>query len=135
MSAKRVILIADDDASDLFFLRQAFEERCPGVEIHEARDGQEAIEYLQGRGEFADRTKHPLPAEIVLDIKMPRRTGLEVLEWVRQRPELRDLSVTVLSGSELAGDMEKARALGARYFVKPVEYAALLDFVSRFNRA
>ncbi|MBI4423456.1 MAG: response regulator [Elusimicrobia bacterium] len=133
-SGRLVILIAEDDPSDLFFLQKAFEEKCPGAEVRDVPDGQAAIEYLSGEGPYADRASFPLPACVLLDVKMPRRSGLEVLQWIREAEGLAQLSVTVLSGSELAQDMEQARRLGAEYLVKPVRYADLLELVERYCR-
>lgn len=134
MSRGIVLLVAEDDPSDLFFLLEAFREACPGIELREVEDGERVIDYLSGRGRFADRAAFPLPTHVLLDVKMPRRSGLEVLKWIRSRPEFRDLPVTVLSGSELGSDMEEARGLGAEYLVKPIEYVALLELVRSYCR-
>jgi CheY-like chemotaxis protein len=129
---ERIVLIADDDESDIFFLRQALSEVDSGIRVHDVVDGQEAIAYLAGEGPYRDRNRHPLPTHLFLDLKMPRRTGLEVLRWVRGRPEFAKISVAILSGSQLAQDQGQVAALGAEYFVKPVGYSALLDIARHF---
>jgi CheY-like chemotaxis protein len=84
------------------------------------RDGQEAVDYLSGNGRYADRSAHPLPALVVLDLKMPRMSGFDVLAWLATQPALKEIPVVVLSSSGDESDMKKARQLGAReYFVKP----------------
>jgi CheY-like chemotaxis protein len=134
MSAERVILIADDDPSDVFFLRQALAESCPRAQIREVRDGQDAVDYLSGEGHYADRALFPLPTEVFLDVKMPRRTGLEVLKWMRDHENFRATRVTVLSGSQLAGDKQQAVLLSAEYMVKPVDYETLRQLVAAYFR-
>jgi CheY-like chemotaxis protein len=127
-----VILVADDDPSDVHFLRLALEEVSPGLIVRDVGDGEEAIAYLSGGGRYGRRDLYPLPDHVILDAKMPRCSGLEVLTWLRERDDLRRLPVTVLSGSLLSGDIERANALGAEYLVKPVEYAELCRLVRRF---
>lgn len=132
-SSTNVILIADDDTSDLFFIQQALAETCPAAKIMVVQDGQQAIDYLEGQGEYKDRGKYPLPTHMFLDIKMPKRSGLEVLHWLRNHPvNGQSLIVAVFSGSQISNDMEQARALGAEYYVKPVEYRVLLEMVREF---
>ena len=90
-------------------------------------DGQECVDYLSGAGKFADRTLHPLPTLLLLDLKMPLMDGFEVLTWLKTRPDLKDLPTVVLSSSSSDVDIQKARALGARdYFVKPHKLTDLL---------
>jgi CheY-like chemotaxis protein len=116
----RPVLAAEDEETDRFILNMAFERAnlpCPLVMV---RDGSECVEYLSGVGPFADRSLHPLPALLLLDLKMPRMHGFEVLEWLATRPQFKDLPVVVLSSSSADSDIRKARQLGARdYFVKP----------------
>ena len=127
------VLIAEDDENDVFFLRRAFQQAKVENPLHVVRDGQEAIDYLAGSGEFSDRSAHPLPYLFILDLKMPRKTGLDVLVWLQEQPELRCLPVLVLSSSAQVGDIEKAYGLGANAFVvkpasleKRVELAKLI---------
>lgn len=133
MSVK-VVLVADDDEADVLFLTQALGTACPGVLVKSAADGKQAIDYLAGRGEYADRAAYPFPDHLFLDLKMPLVSGFEVLEWLRRQPDIGRLRVTVLSGSMLEADMVRARALGAEYTVKPIEYDALLAEMREFCR-
>jgi len=115
------ILIADDSDDDRFFLRKAI-ERFPRFKIiGEVTDGQEAISYLSGQADFADRRKYPLPDLLLLDLKMPRKNGFEVLQWLRTQ-SFPALLVVVLSGSSLPTDVEASLALGARgYWTKTAQ--------------
>jgi CheY-like chemotaxis protein len=126
-------LVAEDDENDVFFLQRAFQQAKIENPLHVVRDGQEAIEYLSGEGKFSDRSLYPLPHLFILDLKMPRKTGLDVLGWLHEHPELRCLPVLVLSSSAQRTDIEKAYELGANGFVvkpasleKRVELAKLI---------
>jgi CheY-like chemotaxis protein len=124
------VLIVEDDENDFLFLERALAIEKFGAHVQRACDGVEAIEYLAGENDFADRANHPLPQLIVLDLKMPRRNGFEVLAWMRQRPKLGALPVVVFSSSEEPGDVEKAYNLGASgYLVKPSSYLAYSEIV------
>lgn len=102
--------------------------------LHNVEDGDAAIAYLSGDGIYADRKRFQLPALILLDLKMPRATGFEVLKWIRSHPELGNLPVVVLSGSELQDDIRRAYSAGANsYLVKPLGFDALVDMVQSVN--
>jgi len=96
-----VILVAEDDENDVFFLRRAFLKAGLANPLVAACDGQAAVDYLEGTGVYADRKSYPLPGLLLLDLKMPRKSGLEVLTWLRERPELSQIPVVVLSSSVL----------------------------------
>lgn len=116
----RRILLVEDNEDDVFLMRRALKTARLPLEISVAHDGQEAIDYLSGLGDFADRTKYPLPSLVLLDLKMPRRHGFEVLSWIRAEPTLKDLTVVVLTSSPEERDRKKASELGAHaYRVKP----------------
>jgi CheY-like chemotaxis protein len=136
MSSSATLLIAEDDDNDLFFLQRAFDTAEVKNPLQIVRDGQEAIEYLSGAGSFADRIKFPLPHLFLLDLKMPRKTGMEVLEWLSEQPELRCLPVVVFSSSANRRDIERAYELGANAFVvKPssmIERAELAKAMGLF---
>jgi two-component system response regulator len=116
-----VVLIAEDDPNDLELLRLAtYREGVRAVRFKHVIDGQEAIDYLEGRGEYTDRHQNPFPDLVVLDLKMPRIDGLEVLDWLRGHPICQRLPVVMLSGSGLEKDVESAYRLGVKtYFAKP----------------
>src|SRR5205085_9985879 len=98
--------------------------------IQRVADGDEAVTYLLGQGRYADRRAHPLPGLVLLDLKLPRRSGLEVLGWIRQQAGLRRLSVVVFTSSTETSDIDRAYDLGANsYLVKPVDSESLSDVV------
>ncbi|MGD0816181.1 MAG: response regulator [Verrucomicrobiota bacterium] len=113
------VLLVDDSDDDRLFIRRAL-RRNPGfVVVAEVCDGDAAISYLAGHGDFSNREKFPYPDLVLLDLKMPKKTGHEVLEWLQShRPE--NLRVVVLSGSFLPGDIARSRELGADAYFKKV---------------
>src|SRR5688572_7424269 len=113
MSEKpRPILAAEDQESDRIILDLAFERAKLTHPLVIVRDGQEAVDYLSGKGRYADRTAHPLPVLLVLDLKMPRMNGLDVLAWLAGQPQLKHLPAVMLSSSGDDADVNKARQLG-----------------------
>ncbi len=117
--APRVFLIEDDE-NDVFIMKRAMTKANLNLPINIATNGREAIEYLSGAGQYADRTAHPLPQYIFLDLKLPYVHGFEVLDWIGKQPALRDTCVFVLTSSPEERDHEKAERLGAKaYLVKP----------------
>jgi DNA-binding response OmpR family regulator len=127
--ATNKILVVEDDENDVFFLQNAFKSAGILISLYVARDGRQAINYLDAAGEFADREKFPLPALILLDLKLPQVMGLDVLRWIRARPELR-MPVIILSASKNEADIEAAYRLGANaYLVKPNAVGKLLEMV------
>jgi CheY-like chemotaxis protein len=132
---KKRILIAEDDASDVYLLQRAFNAAQIPASLHVVRDGQEAIDYLEGQAAFSDRNTHPLPDLMLLDLKMPRMNGFDVLNWVRQRPGLKRLPVTVFTSSDQAVDINRAYDLGANsYLVKPHGTNELAELVRRVQQ-
>ena len=129
------ILVAEDDSTDAYFFERAFRRAGLPVALHFVRDGQEVIDYLQGVGSFADRTAHPMPQLVLLDLKMPRLNGFDVLEWVRQQPGFSNLQVVIFSSSDEAKDINRAYGLGANwYLVKPHSMDELTALVGRFKK-
>ena len=128
------VLIVEDNPTDVMLIRRAFSKANVGNPLHIVRDGDEAVQYLSGEGAFADRAAHPLPAVMLLDLKLPRRSGLEVLQWVRAQSPLRRLPVVVLTSSNQNQDVNRAYDLGANsYLVKPVEFEDLKDMLGKVN--
>ena len=82
------ILLAEDDQNDVFFMQRAFSQARLLNPLKVVRDGEETIQYLQGEGVYADRVQYPFPVLLLLDLRMPRRNGFDVLEWLRQQPGL-----------------------------------------------
>jgi PAS domain S-box-containing protein len=115
-----VVLLVEDSDDDAFLLRRQLQKAGVDVQLQVVSDGEEAIRYLAGEGEYADRDKFPLPSLVFLDLNLPRKSGLEVLTWVREQPSLHRLPVVVLTAAEEEGAIQKAFALGADYYiVKP----------------
>jgi CheY-like chemotaxis protein len=132
--AKRV-LIAEDDPGDVFLLERAFAQAGVPAKLHFVRDGQEAIDYLTGENQFADREAHPLPHLMLLDLKMPRMSGFDVLGWLRKQPGLKRLLVAVLTSSDQPQDINRAYDLGANsYLLKPHDSERLSDLVKRMEQ-
>lgn len=124
------ILLAEDDPDDVLLLRRAFARANVANPLVVVSDGDEAVEYLSGSGRYTDHGSHPLPAVLLLDLKMPRRNGFEVLEWLRSQPGLTALPVVVLTSSRESADVRRAYELGANsYLVKPGSPDALLAVV------
>ena len=94
-----IILLAEDDDNDIFFMKRALQKADVTNPMHIVTNGQETIDYLAGDGKFQDRTLHPLPDIIFLDLKMPCLDGFEVLAWLGNQPELKNISAVVLTSS------------------------------------
>ncbi|MEO7677773.1 MAG: response regulator [Verrucomicrobiota bacterium] len=115
------LLIAEDNADEVMLLRRVLTQTGTLNPVHIVNDGQEAIEYLSGDGKYADRELFPLPRLMITDIKMPRRNGLEVLQWLHNHPELKTVPALVLTNSSQPSDIKEAFRWGAHgYFIKPM---------------
>ena len=122
MSNRPCLLVADDDPADVFLLRRAFRRAGLACDIVDVRDGEQAIDYLNGKPPFDDRALYSFPSLLILDVKMPKMNGFDVLAWLRGRPHVEHLPVVVFSGSALESDAEMALHLGAReYLTKPAD--------------
>lgn len=119
-----MILLVEDSEDDILFLRRAFRKTGLAAPFEVAYDGLEAVERLSAG---ASRFTH-----VLLDLKLPKKSGLEVLEWLRGRPDLASISVIVLTSSREKSDVDRARALGVDdYFVKPVSFVELVELVRK----
>lgn len=127
MESKQItVLLVEDDLNDIFLVKRAFKMAHLENPLQVVTDGQEAIHYLRGDGKYADRETYPLPKLIVMDIKMPRKTGFEVLEWVKRDGPLRRIPIVIVSSSDRPSDINRAYELGANaYMVKPVNFRAV----------
>ncbi|MBI2949500.1 MAG: response regulator, partial [Verrucomicrobia bacterium] len=120
MTTKRALLLVEDSEDDVFLMRRALKEADVINPLLVVEDGQEALDYLGGTGKYRDRTEYPLPAVVFLDLKLPYKSGHEVLKWIRQQKEFEALVVIVLTSSNEPYDLSKSYALGANsYLVKP----------------
>ena len=120
------VLLVEDDLNDIFLVKRAFKMAQIPTPLQVVTDGQEAISYVRGEGKYADRETYPLPHLIVMDIKMPRKSGFDVLEWVKSGATLRRIPVVIVSSSDNPSDINRAYELGANaYMVKPVNFRAV----------
>ncbi len=123
----RPVLYAEDEENDAYFLERAFKEVGIVHPLRVVSDGQEAIDYCAGRGAYVDRTKHPLPCVALLDLNMPRKSGMQVLQWIRKESSVPTLPVIILTSSLQDFDIDLAYEQGANaYLVKPSQPGELV---------
>ncbi len=128
------ILLVEDNPMDVELTVRAFKRNKMSNPVKIVRDGQEALDYLFRRGEFADPDKSPIPGLILLDIRLPRVDGLEVLREFKSHPVYRPVPVVMLTTSQDDGDVAKSYDLGANsYIVKPVDFDKFLEVVDRIE--
>jgi CheY-like chemotaxis protein len=136
------ILLVEDDSNDALFLTMVFDEVGVTNPLHVIKEGREALAFLQATGKYASRRGQPPPYLVLLDLKLPRVMGLEVLKFLRARPEFDPTVVLVLTSSSNPEDIHEAYHLKANaYLVKPVGYAklralarAIKDFWLTYNQ-
>lgn len=130
------ILLVEDNPDHAEMIRRTLEAGRTTQRLLHVRDGEEAISYLSREGIYADHAAYPLPDLLLLDLRLPKISGLEVLEWMRSRTNLRGIATVILTTSNAEGDMTNAYRLGAiSYLVKPFaieEFARLLDACSHY---
>ncbi|HUR44719.1 MAG TPA: response regulator [Candidatus Saccharimonadales bacterium] len=120
------ILAVEDDENDVIFLQMGLKAAGVTCPLHVAVDGRKALDYLEGNGAFSNRAEFPMPYLILLDLKLPQVMGLDVLSWIRARPELDSTIVIVMTSSAHPLDVEAAYRLGTNAFlVKPSNYEGL----------
>ena len=135
MRSKPCVLLVEDNPDDVDLIAHAFRKAQVSPPLEVVGDGESAIEYLTGRAAFEDDERRSLPAFVLLDLKLPRKSGFAVLEWIRATLSLRHVPVVVLTSSGQDRDIRRAYDLGANsYFVKPVRRDALIDMVQVINR-
>lgn len=129
------ILLVEDNSDDILFWEMASAKAGLKSVVQVARDGVEALDYLSAIPPYDDRTRHPRPTHVILDLKLPRKSGLEVLEWIREHREYRDIPVIVLTSSAEKSDVARARRLGiTEYLVKPVSLPELVKMVRAIGK-
>jgi CheY-like chemotaxis protein len=134
MATDRAILLVEDNEDDVFLMKRALKEAAVTNPLHIVEDGQEAVDFLSGIGSYSDRARYPLPAVVFLDLKLPLKSGHDVLAWIRGQKELASLIVVVLTSSEEPGDVNKSYLLGANsYLVKPPTAEQLLNMAKAFK--
>ena len=127
---KHRVLIADDYEADRYFLKEVIRRHAPLLEVvGEVQDGEEVIAYLWGYGQYADREKYPLPELLIMDVRMPRMTGVQVLEWMSTQA-LPPMKVAVLADTSSEQFRGRVRDLGLKHFysklMSPNELANLV---------
>ncbi|HTL17063.1 MAG TPA: response regulator [Patescibacteria group bacterium] len=129
------VLHVEDNLGDKELLQHACQAASVPCNLQWVEDGQAAMDYLAGIGPCGDRDKFPLPSLMLLDLKMPRKNGFEVLEWLRQQKDLKWLPVIVFTASDSQKDIRRAFELGANSLVvKPTAYRDLVEYVKGFYR-
>ena len=124
------VLLVEDDPNDVALTQRAFTRAGFSNPLQVVNDGEQAIAYLAGQPPYADRQRHPLPILVLLDLKLPRRSGFDVLGWLRATPNVRRVPVVVLTSSQHSPDVDRAYDAGANsYLVKPVAFDGLLGVV------
>lgn len=126
----QTILLVEDNDDDAFLMQNTFRKAAVRNPVQRVGDGQQALDYLNGEGCFVNRHQFPLPVIIFLDLNMPRKNGLEVLQWIRQQPDLKKITIHVLTASSRPEDVVCAAELAANsYLVKPGRIEELLRMV------
>ena len=130
----RAILLANDLSDDATSLQQVLKRVGVANPVFEVSDGDEAIAYLSGAGMFCDREKFPIPSVLLLDLKMHKKSGFEVLEWLKGQPQLDGMLVVALSAGHELSELNRAYALGAHSFlVSPYYQEDVANLVAGFK--
>jgi CheY-like chemotaxis protein len=111
------VLVVEDSVDDTELLRVASERALEALAFHVVRDGEQALAYLKGQGQYADRHAHPFPDLVLLDLALPGMNGFDVLAWIRQEPELSALKVFVWTDAGDPATLTRAVQMGANRFV------------------
>jgi CheY-like chemotaxis protein len=128
------ILLVEDNRMDVELTLDAFREARLLNSVHVAPNGQDALDYVFGRGRYADRQTHPLPNLVLLDLKLPGIDGFEVLRQMKEAPIIRRLPVIILTSSKEEGDRALSYDIGANsYLVKPVSFDGFLDIIRQIE--
>src|SRR4051812_37467049 len=125
------ILLAEDDPDDADLIRAALEKTALFHALQHVRDGDAAISYLAGAGEYSNREVFPCPQVVLLDLKMPRKNGFEVLQWIRSNKSFSQLPVIVLTSSDEPKDIQRAYQLGATsYLTKAASFKNVVEVLA-----
>lgn len=134
-SENRAVLAVEDNDDDQFLLREAWAKAGVPDPLIFVADGEQACDYLSGDGRYADRARYPFPVLMLLDIKLPGKSGLEVLSWLREQERFKTLPVVMLTASTWPEEVVEAYHLGANSFViKPSSAQELSDFAGAVGR-
>ncbi len=129
-SYNSTILLVEDDPGDIFRIQRAFRKANLTTSLEVVTDGEKAIQYLSGQDPYQDRDRYSPPVLMLLDLKLPRYSGFEVLSWLRNESNVKQLPVVILTSSDYQLDIDRAYELGANsYLAKPPGPDALLEMV------
>ncbi|HWY75126.1 MAG TPA: response regulator [Verrucomicrobiae bacterium] len=132
----KTVLVVEDSDDDLFLMKMACQRTGIPHSLHIVTDGDVAVDYMAGNGVYTDRMTHPLPDLIFLDIRLPKRNGHEVLEWIRGRPEFRLLPVVMLTNSAHPEDVDRAYKLGVTSYLRkiasPAEFGQAVRVILKY---
>ncbi|MCC5654877.1 response regulator [Nostoc sp. XA013] len=135
LQTQDTILLVEDNSRDILLIQRAFRKAGILNPLQVVSDGDAAVLYLSGEEPYSKRSHYPLPALILLDLKLPRRSGAEVLMWLRQQPILKRMPVVVLTSSREYADVNHLYDLGVNaYMVKPVAFDNLVEIIDIINR-
>ncbi len=131
----KTVLLVEDDPADVRLIQRAFGKLDHPVSLIRLTDGDDVVDYLAGNEPYENRALYPIPDLMLLDIKLPRRSGFEVLQWLRKQASgLKRLPVIMLTSSRHSADINRAYDLGANsYLAKPETAAQLQDMAARFR--
>jgi CheY-like chemotaxis protein len=129
--SEKAILLVDDSEDDVLIFKRAYKEVGISKTLRVACTGDEAIAYLAGEGKFSNREDYPFPDLVLLDLKMPGKTGFDVLRWMRTEPTTKDLRVIVMTGSEDTAAVNRAYKMGANSFI--VKSATPVELVKQLR--
>ena len=128
------ILLVEDSEDNILLVRRAMQKAGVTTRLEVVTSGEQAVEYLRGTNGYSDWKQFPLPAIVLLDLKMPGMSGFDVLKWIRQRPGLKALRVAMLTSSDMPSEIKQAHDLGANIFLtKPVESERLIEIIKTMN--
>lgn len=131
MNRTWTVLNVDDSADDIFLLEGACRSVKASFRLQSVRDGDKALAYLAGSGIYSDRNTYPFPDWVLLDLKLPKKSGFEILAWIRDQPGLQQLPVTIFSSSMFQQDVHRAYQLGANGFLeKQTSLARLQNLIT-----
>lgn len=135
-SGPRVWLLVEDDENDYILLKRALKRADPAAKLVWVQDGAQAKEYFTGGGSYADRAAFPLPSVVMSDLKMPRCSGLELVQWIRQQPPYQTLPFIILSASDQPADVGMAYKDGVNwYLAKPSTFEDLVEMLRRLTES
>ena len=132
---EHVLLLVEDDDADAILVARAIRKAQITVRLERVKNGDEAIDYLDGRAAYGDRVRYPRPSVVLLDIKLPRRDGFEVVSWLREQPRpLSRTAVVMFTSSGRSADINRAYELGANsYLRKPEQHSDLVEAINAFH--